>query len=104
MPRPPSASKPAPSFAPGDKVRHAHFGEGVVVSATRARGDTEVTVAFGAGQGVKRLMLNFAPMEKIEAADRAAGPPEEPDESGIDTIDRPLRKVDRDLDPFLDAP
>ena len=104
MPTPPSASKPAPMFAPGDKVSHAVFGEGVVVSAKQARGDTEVTVAFGAGQGVKRLMLNFAPMEKIEAADRAAEPPEELDESGIDPIHRPLRKADRDLDPFLDAP
>jgi len=100
----PSASKPAPTYAPGDKVLHAAFGEGVVVSAKQARGDTEVTVAFGAGQGVKRLMLNFAPMEKVEAGDNAAEPPEAPDERGVDTIDRPLRKADRDSDPFVDAP
>jgi len=28
--------------------------------------DTEVTVAFSDGQGVKRLLLSFAPLEKLE--------------------------------------
>ena len=63
-------------FHPGDRVRHDHFGEGVVVSARDQRGDTEVTVAFE-GQGVKRLMLNFAPLTNVSAeraADQAASP------------------------------
>ncbi len=68
-----AASTPAPrpatrsageQFSPGDKVRHGAFGEGVVVSSTGVGSDTTVTVAF-AGQGVKRLMLSFAPLEKV---------------------------------------
>ena len=68
-PAPRSASAPAEEFAAGDKVRHATFGEGVVVSSTGTGGDTQVTVAF-TGQGIKRLMLSFASLEKVE--------PEEP--------------------------
>ena len=64
-PAPRSASAPTGKFAPGDKVRHATFGEGVVVSSTGTGGDTQVTVAF-TGQGIKRLMLSFAPLEKVE--------------------------------------
>ena len=58
--------RPRTEYQPGDRVRHEHFGEGVVVSAREQRGDTEVTVAFE-GQGVKRLMLNFAPLTKVSA-------------------------------------
>ncbi|MCY4529488.1 MAG: UvrD-helicase domain-containing protein [Chloroflexi bacterium] len=50
----------------GDRVRHKTFGEGIVTEAKASRGDTEVTVAFKDGQGVKRLLLSFAPLEKVE--------------------------------------
>ncbi len=50
----------------GDRVRHKTFGEGIVTEAKPARGDTEVTVAFKDGHGVKRLLLSFAPLEKVE--------------------------------------
>ena len=50
----------------GDRVRHKTFGEGIVTEAKAARGDTEVTVAFKDGHGVKRLLLSFAPLEKVE--------------------------------------
>ena len=49
----------------GDKVRHDAFGEGIVVSCAPSGADFEVTVAFKDG-GVKRLLLGFAPMEKLE--------------------------------------
>ncbi len=49
-------------FRPGDRVHHAHFGDGIVVSSQRTRGDEEVTVAFE-GQGVKRLSLAYAKLE-----------------------------------------
>ena len=49
----------------GDKVRHAIFGEGMVVSTKPSGGDFEVTVAFQDGQGVKRLLLSFAPLETV---------------------------------------
>lgn len=66
MPAPRVDARPRIEYQPGDRVRHEHFGEGVVVSAREQRGDTEVTVAFE-GQGVKRLMLNFAPLTKVSA-------------------------------------
>ena len=46
-------------FRVGDKVRHAAFGEGIVVSSVARADDEEVTVAF-AGKGVKKLMASFA--------------------------------------------
>ena len=54
------------ALSTGDRVRHKTFGEGIVTEAKAARGDTEVTVAFKDGQGVKRLFLSFAPLEKVE--------------------------------------
>ena len=66
IPAPRVPPSPRTEYQPGDRVRHEHFGEGVVVSAREQRGDTEVTVAFE-GQGVKRLMLNFAPLTKVSA-------------------------------------
>ena len=65
-----AASAPAqgarPALNTGDRVRHKTFGEGIVTEAKAARGDTEVTVAFKDGHGVKRLLLSFAPLEKVE--------------------------------------
>jgi DNA helicase-2/ATP-dependent DNA helicase PcrA len=48
----------------GDRVRHAQFGEGIVVSNKKMKDDFEVTVAFDS-VGLKRLMLSFARLEKI---------------------------------------
>jgi len=48
----------------GDDVRHASFGEGVIIDL-RGDGDkTEATVHF-AGAGQKTLLLSWAPLEKI---------------------------------------
>ncbi|MFN8584574.1 MAG: UvrD-helicase domain-containing protein [Dehalococcoidia bacterium] len=52
-----------PQFAAGDRVRHGHFGRGVVVSCVLRGGDQEVTVAFEGGAGVKRLLLSLAALE-----------------------------------------
>ena len=62
---PPRAQPTAPAFATGDKVRHPTFGDGIVVSSEASGGDIQVTVAFD-GQGVKRLLLSFAQLEKVE--------------------------------------
>ncbi len=63
----PSGSHKAPAgVSAGDKVRHAMFGEGIVVSCKPSGDDVEVTVAFKEGLGVKRLLLGFAPLEKVE--------------------------------------
>ena len=54
-----------PRFSTGDKVRHAKFGEGIVTGTKPTSDDVEVTVAFIDGSGVKRLLLSFAPLEKV---------------------------------------
>ncbi|SUZ59461.1 uncharacterized protein METZ01_LOCUS12315 [marine metagenome] len=63
-PAPRPATRSADEFLPGEKVRHGVFGEGVVVSSSGSGSDTQLTVAF-VGEGVKRLMLSFAPIERI---------------------------------------
>jgi DNA helicase-2/ATP-dependent DNA helicase PcrA len=52
-------------FAAGDHVRHARFGDGVVVSCIVTPEDQEVTVAFKGGGGVKKLLLSYAPLERV---------------------------------------
>ncbi len=78
VPAPRPARRSENEFSAGDRVRHDHFGEGVVVSSSGTGGDTQVTVAF-AGQGVKRLMLSFAPLEKVESANPGDSEIEIPD-------------------------
>jgi DNA helicase-2/ATP-dependent DNA helicase PcrA len=56
----------AAAFKTGDKIRHPKFGEGMVMGTRLSGTDTEVTVAFAEGQGVKRLLLSFAPLEKVD--------------------------------------
>lgn len=55
---PPADDGRRPKFAPGDRVRHAQFGEGMVISIVIARDDEEVTVAFD-GRGIKRLLGSY---------------------------------------------
>lgn len=62
--RPQSEGPGTVSFFAGQKVRHATFGEGIVVSSKAVDGDEEVTVAFS-GQGVKRLLASFARLERM---------------------------------------
>ncbi|MCH8061509.1 MAG: UvrD-helicase domain-containing protein [Chloroflexi bacterium] len=63
--RPREAEPVVAHFVAGDKVKHATFGEGIVVDCKPIRDDFEVTVAFTDGAGIKRLMLGFAPLEKL---------------------------------------
>lgn len=60
------AQPSAALLSTGDKVRHKAFGEGIVTECKPSGSDYEVTVAFTDGAGVKRLLLGFAPLEKIE--------------------------------------
>jgi len=53
------------SFAPGDRVRHSQFGEGVVVSSRVQGSDEEVTVAFVGQAGIKRLLASFAGLKRV---------------------------------------
>jgi len=53
-----------PELKAGDHVRHAQFGDGIVVSCQKAKSDTEVVIAFD-GAGIKKLLLSFAKLEKV---------------------------------------
>lgn len=63
--RPRAAAPPeAISFFAGQRVRHATFGEGLVVSSRLVDGDEEVTVSFADRE--RRLLAAFAHLERIE--------------------------------------
>ncbi len=53
-------------FQPGDTVRHKSFGDGVVKSAKAVGNDTLLEVTFET-HGAKKLMANYAKLEKIES-------------------------------------
>jgi len=61
----PAPSLETPELKAGDHVRHAQFGDGVVVSCQPVKDDEEVAVVFN-GAGVKKLLLSFAKLEKVE--------------------------------------
>ncbi|MFG2002583.1 DNA helicase PcrA [Spirillospora sp. NPDC048911] len=54
-----------PSLAPGDKVTHDAFGLGTVVTVDGAGEKAAASVDFGGEYGVKRLILRYAPVEKL---------------------------------------
>jgi DNA helicase-2/ATP-dependent DNA helicase PcrA len=51
-------------IATGDRVRHAHWGDGTVVEVIGRGEAAEAIVAFQ-GRGEKRLLLAWAPLEKV---------------------------------------
>jgi DNA helicase-2/ATP-dependent DNA helicase PcrA len=61
----PAPSVTTPELKAGDHVHHPQFGEGVVVNCKPVKDDSEVVVAFS-GLGVKKLLLSFARLEKLE--------------------------------------
>ena len=52
------------SIRPGDRVAHRAFGEGIVRSVQAMGGDTLLEIAFDS-TGTKKIMQNFANLEKI---------------------------------------
>jgi len=50
----------------GKKIRHARFGDGIIVSCLPSGEDYEVTVAFKGASGVKKLLLSYAHLEYID--------------------------------------
>ena len=69
----PHAGEPAPlAYTAGDRVRHARFGEGIVVTSQLVRGEEEVTVAF-VGQGVKRLIGSYAGLQMVNGRGQTDG-------------------------------
>jgi DNA helicase-2/ATP-dependent DNA helicase PcrA len=54
-------------FRDGDRVRHSHFGDGIVVTSKLTRTDEEVTVAFrDPSVGRRTLLASLAPLERLD--------------------------------------
>ena len=65
--RPTPSARPkreVPSLAAGDRVSHDSFGLGTVVTVEGAGDKAVASIDFGS-QGVKRLLLRYAPVEKL---------------------------------------
>ena len=62
-PRPPVTQ----SFGAGERVRHKHFGSGVILSSAMTGDDEEVEVEFNTPRGimVKKLLVSYAGLEHI---------------------------------------
>lgn len=57
-------SREIPSLEPGDRVLHDSFGMGTVVTLEGAGDKSVASIDFGS-EGVKRLLLRYAPVEKL---------------------------------------
>ena len=55
---------PVMSLNAGERVTHQKFGLGTVISTSGSGDKTEATIDFGSA-GVKRLLLRYAPVEKL---------------------------------------
>ncbi|TYA11795.1 DNA helicase PcrA [Paenibacillus faecis] len=64
MAKPPGSTDPG-EFQAGDKVSHGKWGVGTIVSITGSGNNTELTIAFPAPIGLKRLLASFAPITKV---------------------------------------
>ncbi|MFC5747116.1 DNA helicase PcrA [Actinomadura rugatobispora] len=58
-------NRPVPALSPGDKVTHDSFGLGTVVTVDGAGERAAASIDFGGEYGVKRLVLRYAPVEKL---------------------------------------
>jgi DNA helicase-2/ATP-dependent DNA helicase PcrA len=58
------AGRAIPSLDPGDRVQHDSFGLGTVISVEGVAENAVASIDFGT-EGVKRLLLRYAPVEKL---------------------------------------
>ncbi|MBN1812263.1 MAG: UvrD-helicase domain-containing protein [Anaerolineae bacterium] len=61
----PAPTRPKPQFRAGQRVRHADFGDGLVIESRADLDDEMITVAFEE-VGLKRLMAGLANLERLE--------------------------------------
>ncbi len=57
-------ARPVPSLEPGDRVLHPSMGMGTVVTLEGTGDKTVASIDFGS-EGVRRLLLRYAPVEKL---------------------------------------
>jgi DNA helicase II / ATP-dependent DNA helicase PcrA len=60
-----AGNRPIPALEPGDRVTHDVFGLGRVVAVRGEADKAQAEVDFGGDHGVKRLLLRYAPLEKL---------------------------------------
>jgi DNA helicase II / ATP-dependent DNA helicase PcrA len=58
-------SRPDPQYRSGQRVSHTFYGEGMVLESALEGRHEMVTVLFGNGIGVKKLLSSMAPMEPV---------------------------------------
>jgi DNA helicase-2/ATP-dependent DNA helicase PcrA len=58
------AGRAIPSLDPGDRVQHDSFGLGTVITVEGVAENAVASIDFGS-EGVKRLLLRYAPVEKL---------------------------------------
>ncbi|MFB4313481.1 DNA helicase PcrA [Actinomadura sp. 21ATH] len=58
-------NRAVPALSPGDKVTHDSFGLGTVVTVDGAGEKAAASIDFGREYGVHRLVLRYAPVEKL---------------------------------------
>ena len=58
-------NRPIPHLEPGDRVNHDVFGMGRVVGVRGEADKAQAEIDFGGDHGVKRLLLRYAPVEKL---------------------------------------
>jgi DNA helicase-2/ATP-dependent DNA helicase PcrA len=63
--RPTSGTRAVVSLGPGDRVTHDSFGLGTVVSTAGEGEKAEAHIDFGGAHGVRRLLLRYAPVDKL---------------------------------------
>ncbi|MBL8044970.1 MAG: UvrD-helicase domain-containing protein [Anaerolineales bacterium] len=60
-----TAPRPEPRYRTGQRVKHASFGEGIVIESRGSGENEEVTVAFE-GMGIKRLVASMANLQLLK--------------------------------------
>ncbi len=63
---PPETKQRQAEYDAGDYVRHAKFGDGVIVSCAPTRDDQELLIAFEK-VGMKKLLASVAPLERMSS-------------------------------------
>jgi DNA helicase-2/ATP-dependent DNA helicase PcrA len=58
-------NRAVPALSPGDRITHDSFGLGTVVAVDGAGERAAASVDFGGDYGIKRLVLRYAPVEKL---------------------------------------
>lgn len=65
--RPARAAVEGSAWKVGDKAAHKKWGTGTVVSIKKDSGSIELDIAFPSPTGIKRLLADFAPIEKVSS-------------------------------------